>query len=374
MKLAVTGNGLTARAVREYLVTIGLDESPVDGADIVIMSPGVRPDAVASPNKISEVEFAYIQMQQQPRPPKLIGVTGTNGKSTVVTLLGYLLDCPVVGNIGDPLINHVRTKSEWLVVELSSFQLELCQVFRPDIGVFLNVAPDHLDRHGTMDEYVAAKSKLIAGQWASDTVVYNALDPHVSAACESATAQRVAISDVSDVVLPTGFFGAHNQLNVAACVEVARVAGVPEATIHAKLATFTGLPHRLEWVADIEERVVINDSKATNLHAVDHAIAAFPDNRIVLMMCGADKGLDLAPFFESLPDNVAHVIGFGAMGPRLVDAGPVVTCETMADAWEQAQQVSQPGDVILFSPGSSSFDQFTSFEDRGDQFKALVRS
>lgn len=375
MKVGVVGQGMTAQAVTAYLAhpSTADDQGTIAEADVVIMSPGIAPETIdCQVEKWAEVEYAHRLMQRHHRPPVIIGVTGTNGKSTVVSLIAALVQAPAVGNIGDPLINYVMRPTPILVCELSSFQLECCHQFRPHIAVLLNIEPDHMDRHGTMASYQSAKQRLYQAQGPDDYLLLG--DESLRAVCADARSQVEFVQLTDKGVWCPALVGAHNRINQSIAVRVAQLMGVTDTVIQQRLATFRGLPHRLERVRSVRGRVFYNDSKATNPAAVQVAIAAFSEP-MVLLLCGADKGIDFGSFMATLPSHIRQVIVFGAIATHVAGlraAVPVQMVSTMSEAIELSMTVSESGDVIVLSPGSSSFDQFTSFEDRGDQFCRLV--
>jgi UDP-N-acetylmuramoylalanine--D-glutamate ligase len=351
------------------------EEALLEGVDLVVKSPGVPAESpvVAGARSRgvpvwSEVELGYRLL---PAGSKLIGVTGTNGKTTTTELLGAILRAAgrpveVAGNVGRALTDAalVATESSWIVCELSSFQLEDVHTLACDVAVLLNLEPDHLDRHGTFDAYRAAKLriferarvKVVPRGFGIDGIEFSADDPLPA-----------------DPLIP----GVHNRENAAAATAAARVAGVPDDAIAEALRTFRGVPHRLELVRELRGVRWVNDSKATNTAAARRGIAAY-DAPLRLILGGSLKGADFAPFARELPTNVRSVYLIGAATDELaaaLDAAgrAYVRARDLPTAVSQAAADSEAGDIVLLSPASASYDQFTNFEERGDMFRRLVQ-
>lgn len=377
--------------------------------DLIIPSPGVPADAplleVARAKGItiwSEIELAY-----RFRQGKLIGITGSNGKTTTTSLIEHVLrtaSFPTIlaGNIGTPLISCVeRMRPETItVVELSSFQLELIHYFRTDISVFLNLTPDHLDRHHTLEVYAKAKARIFENQTENDFAVLNADDPGTTPFAPSRPAvhwfsrkQRVAqgafvrggeivfrsdgreaaVMAKADVPLA----GSHNLENTLAAVAAARLAGAEPQAIAEGVRSFAGVEHRLEFVANINGVRYYNDSKATNVDASLKALDAFP-GRILVILGGKDKGSDYTPLQAPLRTKALLALLIGAAAEKIEGqiAGSVAIerAETLPRAVEMAADAAKAGDVVLLAPACASFDQFQNYEHRGRVFKELVHS
>jgi UDP-N-acetylmuramoylalanine--D-glutamate ligase len=376
--------------------------------DLIIPSPGVPADeahlqaARAKGISIwSEIELAYRFMKG-----RLIGITGSNGKTTTTSLVEHILKTAgmqtiLAGNIGTPLIGCVDTMQDdtCTVVELSSFQLELIDTFRPNIGVFLNLTPDHLDRHHTLEAYGAAKARLFENQTGEDAAILNADDvattpyaPSLPRVYWFSRKQRVAqgayvrgeeivfrqdgaeetLLKLEDI--PLG--GAHNVENVLAAAAAARLAGVPSAAIAKGVRSFAGVEHRLEFVAEIAGVRYYNDSKATNVDATLKALDAFP-GRILIILGGKDKGSDYTALQRPLREKAILALLIGTAAEKIEEqiAGSVALerAETLERAVETASHAAQRGDVVLLAPACASFDQFQNYEHRGRVFKDLVR-
>jgi len=376
--------------------------------DLIIPSPGVPADEahlqVARAKSItiwSEIELAYRFLKG-----RLIGITGSNGKTTTASLVEHLLKTAgmqaiLAGNIGTPLIGCVDAMRDdtWTVVELSSFQLELIDTFRPNIGVFLNLTPDHLDRHHTMEAYGAAKARLFEKQTGEDAAVLNADDAATTPYAPSlprvywfSRKQRVAQGayvraeeivfrqDGAEEVLlkleDIPLAGSHNVENVLAAAVAARLAGAPAAAIAKGVRSFTGVEHRLEFVSEIAGVRYYNDSKATNVDATLKALDAFP-GRILIILGGKDKGSDYTVLQKPLREKAILALLIGAAAEKIENqiSGSVALerAETLERAVETASHAAQRGDVVLLAPACASFDQFKNYEQRGQVFKDLVR-
>jgi UDP-N-acetylmuramoylalanine--D-glutamate ligase len=376
--------------------------------DLIIPSPGVPADephlqaARAKGVTIwSEIELAYRFLKG-----RLIGITGSNGKTTTTSLVEHILKTAgmqtvLAGNIGTPLIACVdaMTDNTLTVVELSSFQLELIDTFRPNIGVFLNLTPDHLDRHHTIEAYGAAKARLFENQTGDDAAILNADDAATTPYAPSlprvywfSRKQRVAQGayvrgeeivfrqDGAEEVLlkleDIPLAGAHNVENVLAAAAATRLAGAPASAIAKGVRSFAGVEHRLEFVAEIGGVRYYNDSKATNVDATLKALDAFP-GRILIILGGKDKGSDYTVLQKPLREKAILALLIGAAAEKIESqiSGSVAIerAETIERAVETASHAAQRGDVVLLAPACASFDQFQNYEHRGRVFKDLVR-
>jgi UDP-N-acetylmuramoylalanine--D-glutamate ligase len=377
--------------------------------DLIIPSPGVPADdplLVKARSKgitvWSEIELAYRFLEG-----KLIGITGSNGKTTTTTLVHHILKTGAMraflaGNVGTPLISEVEKMDAGsvAVAELSSFQLELIEKFRPNIGALLNLTPDHLDRHKTMDAYAAAKARIFENQTELDAAILNADDaasakyapkkPQVfwfsrqkrvaQGACLRGDEIVVVHHGKEDPVMKAAeipLAGAHNLENVLAAVIIARLAGVDSATIAKAVKSFAGVEHRLEFVADIRGVRYYNDSKATNVDATLKALDAFP-GRILVILGGKDKGSDYTLLQKPLRERAILALLIGAAADKIEKqiAGSVAIerAGTLERAVEAAALAARSGDVVLLAPACASFDQFEDYEHRGRVFKQLVGS
>ncbi len=380
----------------------------LDGVDLVVPSPGVpataRPLAEAAARRLpvmSEIELAA-RLLGCP----IVAVTGTNGKSTTTTMIGDMLTAAgaqafVGGNLGTPLIEAVHGAWDVAVAEISTFQLEWVERFRPRIGVLLNVTPDHLDRHGTMQAYAAAKARLFAAQEPSDVAVLNRDDPLVWELAPKLRARVVSIGRSDDVRGPAGAFERGRQViyrdesgeqifslahggdggmpfidNVLAAVATARLYGASAEAIQTVLGGFRGLPHRCEFVVEARGVRYYDDSKATNVGAVLKSLESFPPP-IVLLMGGLDKGADFAALRPRVGERVRAVVAYGRARERiataLAGAVSVICVDRFEEAVARCRATALPGDAVLLAPGCASFDQFTDYAERGNCFQSLVR-
>jgi UDP-N-acetylmuramoylalanine--D-glutamate ligase len=376
--------------------------------DLIVPSPGVPADDPLLMNARSkgitiwsEIELAYRFLEGE-----MIGITGSNGKTTTTILVHHILkmagrNALLAGNVGTALIGRVEEMNAKTVavVELSSFQLELTDKFRPDIAVFLNLTPDHLDRHGTLDAYAAAKARIFAKQTELDAAVLNADDARTVAlapkkpqlfwfsrknrldkgACVHGDDVVIVGRGKEEFVMKVAeipLAGAHNVENVLAAATAARLANVDAATIGKAIRSFAGVEHRLEFVAEIGGVRYYNDSKATNVDATLKALDAFPSG-ILVILGGQDKGSDYTMLQGPLREKAVLALLIGAAADKIEKqiAGSVAIerAGTLEAAVQVASQAAKPGDVVLLAPACASFDQFQNYEQRGRVFKELVR-
>jgi len=356
------------------------EETLLQGIDLVVKSPGVpgETELVVRARALGVPVWSEIELGARLLPNPILGVTGTNGKTTTSELLGAMFraaDRPVevAGNVGRPLTSlagHVD-EAAWIVCELSSFQLEDVELLRPRIAVLLNLEPDHLDRHGTFEWYVDTKLRIFETQTEDDVAVV----PHGFGPTPGA-ARRVEFSADDPLPAEPALPGVHNRENAAAATAAARVAGIPEEAIAAALRGFPGVPHRIELLRELHGVRYVNDSKATNVAAALRAIAALRDSPLHVILGGLGKNESYLPLAEALDrDDHAYLIGDAAaeIATALDDAGiPHMSCDDLASALGNAAQAVLPGEVVLLSPACASFDQFRDFEARGDEFRRLV--
>ena len=366
----------------------------------VVLSPGIDPASPLGGNfrsrkveTVSEVELGW-RFCEVP----VIAVTGTNGKTTTTELLAQMLNACgqrtiACGNIGKPLSEVAREKQlfDVLTVEVSSFQLEAIRTFRPSISLWLNFAPDHLDRYRSVADYRAAKLRIFENQIEQDVAVVNAAE-----ALPKIRPRRItfsAYSNRADFRLSEGAIiyenqpvlrlsdtklrGLHNIENLMATLAVGVARGLAFAQMVPALHDYEPRPHRCEFVRELDGVEYVNDSKATNLDAVEKALAA-QTKPMVLIAGGKDKGLTFDPLRSLVKEKVKSAVLIGEMAPSIKRSWDgAVNCDlaiSLADAVERARGLATPGDVVLFSPGTSSFDMFKSYSDRGDQFRALVQA
>lgn len=431
--IAVIGAGRTGQSVARFLVAQGArvtvferaatnlaagalppgvalrhDDAVVDldTAELVVTSPGIAREhpllrhAVARGVPVwSEIELASRFLSCP-----IIGITGTNGKSTTTVLLGAMLAASgervfVGGNLGTPLIDALDAGADptAAVVEVSSFQLEWIESFRARVSVLLNLTPDHLDRYPSVHEYGAAKARLLATQADGDCAVLNRDDPwvweqrhHTAATVISFGRDPVEFGtfvEGEDIVVwgakgleryalgDSPLRGEHNRENIQAAVTAATAWGVPADAIRRALRETKGLPHRLEHVAEKKGVHYYDDSKGTNVGAVEKSLQSFADG-VVLLLGGYDKGGDFRALLPLIRARATAVICFGGAGPQIAaQLGAVVCVEVVANlaaAVTRAAQLAQPGQTVLLSPGCASFDEFRDYHERGQRFRALV--
>ena len=379
--------------------------------DLIVLSPGIPcdlPFIAAAENAgievISEVELAY-----RLTPCPITAITGTNGKTTTTTLTGEIMNTAysgtaVVGNIGVPYSEEVErlTEKDWVVAEISSFQMEKAKEFHPHISAVLNITPDHLNRHKTMDVYIAMKERVFAKQTAEDFCILN----HGDAACRKMadkTAAKVFFFDSSET-LAEGIYldgdaievrwgainetlihvdelqilGVHNYENVMAAAAMGICAGIALDTIRTVLKGFAGVAHRIEYVATVDGVDYYNDSKGTNVDASIRAVLAMK-KPIVLIGGGYDKGSSFDEWTKLFPGRVKHLVLIGVTAPKVRASAEkfgftaISDCETFEEAVDLCREKAEDGDCVLLSPACASWGMFDNYEQRGDMFKEQVR-
>jgi len=433
----VLGLGVSGRAIARYLVREGarvhvsdsktevdqeglkgvtfhlgddLKELPV-AVDALVLSPGIPQthplvqDARSKNTRVtSEAEIAFALMEEP-----VIAITGTSGKTTTTTLIGEMLkksgfDVFVGGNIGRPLIEHVMSgvKADFVVAELSSYQLELIESLSPRVAVWTTIDQDHMDRYKSMENYIEAKKKLLKLCSKSATLVINRDNRLLKsfaregnpvlwftqfegmlesgAFYEKALKQftLVANDDVTVYsVEQMKMLGEHNIFNLMAAACACVTVGCKQEAVQSVIDTYPGLPHRIEMVRELGGIRYINDSKATNTVAVKQSLSQFEDGKVLWLAGGRDKGIVYSVIGDLVRQKCKSIYFFGESREKLATifkpySKKITVVETMAEALKAAQTEAKAGDVVLLSPACSSFDQFKSFEDRGDQFKAMV--
>ncbi len=383
------------------------DLARIAAAVAVVVSPGVPPDAAplraareAGVPVYAEADLGFTEL----RGTRAVAVTGTNGKTTTTSLVAHLLRAGGVraeaaGNIGRPLCEMVRAGDapDWLALELSSFQLHDAPHIAPAVGVLTNLAPNHLDRYPTLDEYYGDKARLFANAGDGSTTVSNADDPAVQDMVRAVPGAhlrfsirtradgwydreraRLMLGKVS--LVPRGelpLLGDHNVANALAAALAARRAGLDSPEIAAGLRSFPAIPHRLEPIREVDGVLWINDSKSTNVSSTEVAVAAL-DRPVVLLLGGRHKGEPYIRLADLLRGRCRAVVAYGEARPLVVrDLGetlPVVTAGTFGDVLTLARGLARPGDAVLLSPACSSFDMFDNYEQRGDRFRAAVEA
>jgi UDP-N-acetylmuramoylalanine--D-glutamate ligase len=377
--------------------------------DLIVVSPGVPSDVapLQHARKLGIPVIGEIELTARFLAGHIVAITGSNGKTTTTTLTGEIIASGgrktlVGGNIGTPAITFVENSSAdtWVVLEISSFQLESIETFRPHISTILNVTPDHLDRHGSMENYIAAKKRIFENQTAEDFAVLNSdseiccslavgLKPQVLWFSRQHEVERgaflrgdtivyrdgreIEIMPVSEIALK----GAHNVENVLAAVSVGMAAGIEPAAIRRAVKDFRAVEHRLEYVATLRGVQYYNDSKATNVDATIKALQSFPAN-IHLILGGKDKGSDYSELNALIAERVKRVYTIGAAAAKIESqiglAVPIISAQTLESAVRKAADIAVEGDIVLLAPACASFDQFPSYEHRGRVFKELVQS
>tara|TARA_B100000579_G_scaffold33364_1_gene23332 strand:- start:5 stop:1372 length:1368 start_codon:yes stop_codon:yes gene_type:complete len=389
---------------------LGNHTNRIYDADYWVVSPGVPSDIdiIEKAKKINipiigEIEFAS-KLTELP----IIAVTGSNGKSTTVSIMHDMLKTknlsPILaGNIGVPLskiiLEEIKNPAigNILILEISSFQLEFINQFRPIISVFLNISPDHLDRHKNMDEYIKMKLKMISNSKEDDKIVYNQDDDTFR---KEFSGQRSNVIPFS-IKNKTQFFsvnktkiydekneifcsleqlllrGKHNLSNLIAAATVAKILKVDSHKIKNTMRNYSGIDHRLQNVRKLNGVTYINDSKATNIQSVIVAINSF-DNPIILILGGKNKNSDFRLLLPHTKRHVKHIVSYGEAGGEIAaaigDAVRLNRVSSLSQAVASAHKLAAPGDIVLMSPGCASFDQFNNFEERGNKFAHLVNN
>jgi UDP-N-acetylmuramoylalanine--D-glutamate ligase len=399
---SLSGPALALEAQGATLVAGGHAEARMSEADVIVVSPGVPPlpeIEAASRQGVavwSEVELAVRSMAY---PAPVVAVGGTNGKSTTTSLVGALLEASgrcvfVGGNLGEPLSDRAGERFDVVVLEVSSFQMERLDRFRPHVAALLNVTDDHLDRYPSFDDYARAKGNAFARQKADDWAVVPAGDPTCAREAGRGAGRLVtfgsggAVDVTEDAVVDrrsgerftrasTGLTGGHNALNVAAAVACVTPFGVEATTIRRVLSEFRGLPHRTALVAEIGRVRFYDDSKGTNVGATVTALEGLVEPAAVLIAGGRDKGGSYGPLAGALARKGRAAVLLGesadAIAEAIGDRVPVRRAGTMDEAVRIAASLAAPGDAVLLSPACSSFDMFRDYKHRGDEFVRAVR-
>ena len=368
----------------------GHSAKAIAGAELIVVSPGIHLDIpILEEAKqkgipiISEIELAYCLLTKP-----IIAVTGTNGKTTTTTLIGELLKAggkkvAVAGNIGYPLVAVDDQDLDYIVAEISSYQLETIDKFQPWISVILNIQPDHLDRHGSMEEYIKQKARIFKNQTSDDYLVFNGDDSAVKKMVKQAKVKLIEFSKKHPeiITLAPGEIkipGRHNLENALAAASAAYLCGVDKQTVAQVLKTFPGVEHRIEFITSINGVEFYNDSKATNPDSTLVAIETFKDRGLILILGGRDKGVALDTLVSEIRQHVKAVVLVGEATQRfneaLTKAGykNIYFADSMKGAAERSLKLGAPGDIALLSPACASFDMFSNFEERGRVFKQAV--
>jgi UDP-N-acetylmuramoylalanine--D-glutamate ligase len=381
----------------------GHDLERLVACDIIIKSPGIPNSSMilraltdAGKEIIGEIEWAFRNADG-----KIIGITGSNGKTTTTGLCHHFLqaagmDAAKVGNVGEGFCHFLAGgRADWYVCELSSFQLEDVETFRPEIAILINITPDHLDRYDySLDKYADAKMRMMRNMKEEDTLIYNAMDPVTVAKVIGGESEerlwsiretdligddKVYVKD--DLVLDLSrsrLMGRHNQVNVIAAARAALLAGCPAESLQASLESFVNESHRMELVGEHNGVKYINDSKATNVDAVYYALRAMK-TPVIWIAGGQDKGNEYGPIMDLVKNKVKALICLGLDNKKLFDAFStevyfISETTTMREAVRRAASHASSGDTVLLSPACASFDLFRDYRDRGDQFKKEVNA
>ena len=388
----------------------GHGERTFRGQDLIVVSPGVPVDVpqLAQARAQGVPVIGEIELASRFLKGHIVAITGSNGKTTTTTLAGEIIawggyESLVGGNLGTPAISFVpeATDDTYLVLEVSSFQLETVDTFHAEVAVILNITPDHLDRHHTFEAYVAAKSRIFENQTAGDFAVLNADDPTCAKLTSATDAQKFWFSRKKEVeqgafvrdgkilwrvdgseteIMPVseiGLKGAHNLENVLAAVCIGSLVRCEPHRIRKAVQEFKAVEHRLEYVATINGVDYYNDSKATNVDATIKALESFAGN-IHIILGGKDKGSDYSVLNDLLCQRVKKVYTIGAAAQKIesqiTGAAEIVHAETLDTAVRRAAASAKQGDIVLLAPACASFDQFQSYEHRGRFFKEVVQS
>ncbi|MCF0150779.1 MAG: UDP-N-acetylmuramoyl-L-alanine--D-glutamate ligase [Firmicutes bacterium] len=407
-------------------ITLYFGEKPcAKGWDQLILSPGVPSglDLVAAAKENGARISGELQLAYEHCSGSFLGITGTNGKTTTTALTGEIVKASgrkteVVGNIGLPVAQTVMNtdKDTVMVTEISSFQLETTSTFRPAVSAILNITPDHLDRHGSVEEYTRVKHLIHAHQTESDFYVYNADDPGLLAHAKTMTegpvkvpfsrklsalqlkeqtgCTRCAVAEEGMITLICGdektvlcrtdqlrIPGVHNLENALAAAAVTWCAGIEPAFITEGLTTFAGVEHRIEFVREYRGIRYVNDSKGTNPDASQKAIDA-TDTPILLVAGGYEKNSDFTDFINGFGGKVRYLLLLGQTAPRFAETAKkcgfpeerMIFCANMEEVIEKGTALAQPGDTILLSPASASWGMYNNYEERGRHFKALANA
>jgi UDP-N-acetylmuramoylalanine--D-glutamate ligase len=380
----------------------------LDGVRTVVKSPGVPSEApvIAAARERGVAVVGELELAWRAIPNRFVAVTGTNGKTTTAELLGHIYrtaaePVAVVGNVGTPLASLVGevAPGATVVCECSSFQLEDSDAFAPECAVFLNLAPDHLDRHGTLEAYLAAKLRIFGNQGNDDIAVYNAEEPELAGVDLGGCAKRVCFSRGADPTCEVslaegtifhgdepmlrasefGLLGGHNLENAMAAAAAALAMGIGEDAVRDGLRSFAGVPHRLERVAEIDGVLYVNDSKATNVASASVGLRAFAGG-VHAILGGSVKGESFVPLAEPVAERCRACYLIGAAADRLAEELASVAalgielhrCAGLEDAVRRAAAAAGPGEVVLLSPACASFDAYRDFEERGEHFRSIV--
>ena len=388
----------------------GHTESKILNADVVVKSPGI-PDHVPLIQKLNEATISVISVIEFAAlftSASIVGITGSNGKTTTTLMVHQILsraglDVAIGGNIGDSFAKQVLNNNANYVLELSSFQLDGIETFRPHIAIITNITPDHLDRYDyKFENYIASKFRIVMNQTSDDYLIYDADDEVIVSYIKNHKIQSTLVPfslsrkvtngtyleqnkiiieiNNRDIIMPTtnlALEGKHNIKNAMAASTVAHLLKIRKATIRESLEGFQGAEHRLEQVLTINKVKYINDSKATNVNATYYALESM-NTPTVWIVGGVDKGNDYKALFPFVNEKIKAIICLGKDNEALFDAfgnmvDNIIETQSMSEAVQIAYKIASSGEAVLLSPACASFDLFENYEDRGHQFKAAVR-
>lgn len=385
-------------------------DDAIRSAELIVTSPGIKPSAevIQRASSLGKEVICDVELTFRETRIPIIAVTGTNGKSTTTALISFILEksgrrAPACGNFGIPILNQLELNPDFLVVEISSYQLHYCTHFAPKIAVWMNLTPDHLDWHGGLQQYIEAKQRLFAHQQPDQYAVLNMDDPIVAKTKTRSEVFPFSVKSTLDHCVQGAFMkdgylvyrrggrslivchkdelqiiGDHNLENALAAISACALAGVSRDDIETYLKEFKALEHRLEYVETVNGIAFYNDSKATNPESAIKALEAFGDKRVVLIAGGRDKGTPLGDFVHAVRNHASAVILIGEAKQRFDEAlkesgvANIYPADSMDEAIALGEKLNQ-GPVLL-SPACASFDMFKDFEDRGRVFKDIVRS
>lgn len=391
-KITVLGEGKTANAVKNKMLELSLFELTTDSknTDLVIISPGLDPKKQTIDKSIpiiSEIEFAFLLFKLFNNLPKIITITGTNGKTTTTDLISQLLNIPSVGNIGKPLIDLVSRDSnlvpKTISLELSSYQLETSPKFKPDIYILMNITEDHLERHVTMEEYAKVKLKVLFNMQKKDYFIYNSKDK-ITMDFLNKNKIKANLVDfqktekINQYLDASPLLGEHNKENLSAAINACLITDISSINL-TKIRQIKAYPHRLEKVCTINKITFINDSKATNPCSTIAALNSIPHNKTILLLGGDKKAVSYEAMFDLIKKNNIRTIAFGGARDFFYNAlnntnfllGKTYNLE---EAIMLAYKKAKAEDVVLLSPACASFDMYKNFEERGNEFKQIVSS
>jgi len=373
-KISILGSGITGKAIKKKLNQLNdFVISDPDVADCIVASPGIPPSEYPKvPGEIiSEIEFAYrlFKSKKYGIMPKIIAISGTNGKTTTTTLISKLLNCHTAGNIGKPLISFVGQNNEYISCEVSSYQLESSPTFAPLVAILLNLTEDHLQRHGDMQTYCKVKAKMVLNQRESDFYIYNRNDKWLSSIAKHAKSQLIPFNS------PTTL-----GQNIAAVRKVAEILCISDDHTDKVINSFEGVEHRLEKVTTFRSITVVNDSKATNPDSTIVALESCSKS-VILILGGKDKLTSLDVLSNWIKKKVKHILLLGEASDRFetefvkngITKKIITRVKDMKEAVDASFKKATKNDVVLLSPACASFDMYENFEDRGEDFKKLVR-